>query len=73
MDFGEGDGIAAAVGDEREAQFVFRGGWLFVPLIVFQVLVEFVDVGAEETAVQLLRGQASRYRGVEEIRAKRRM
>ena len=41
--------------------------------VVAQVLAEFVDVGSEETAVQLLRGQVSRYRGVEEIRAKRRM
>ena len=38
-----------------------------------QVLAEFDDVGSEETAVQLLSGQAPRYRGVEETRAKRRM
>ena len=41
--------------------------------VIEQILAEFGDVGSEETAVQLLRGQAPRYRGVEEIRAKRRM
>lgn len=41
--------------------------------VVEQVLTEFGDVGSEEAAVELLRGQAERYRGVEEMRAKRRM
>jgi regulatory protein len=41
--------------------------------VVEQVLAEFVDVGTEETAFQLLSSQAQRYRGMEEMRAKRRM